>query len=160
MAQSSKGYPKSNLRWTEGHFHSGEGWDFGWGAPFQQAKQPGTRIRWRKWEDEPWREEGRGWTRSRQGYREGSGGILLGALIEIWESVYTKMRRKTIRILREETQKLQVLGEAAPHLSVSWPRKSTRFIKAKRSPSAVINTGLIVQNILMNADWCPGEQLS
>lgn len=43
-------------------------------------------------------------------------------------------------------------GEAAPHLSVSWPRKSTRFIKAKRSPSAVISTGLIVQNILMNAD--------
>lgn len=78
---------------------------------------------------------------------------LLEELIEIWESVYMKMRRKkSTRILGEETQNLQELGEAAPHLSVFWPRKSARFIKTKRSLSPVIRTGLIVQNILMNAD--------
>lgn len=42
-----------------------------------------------------------------------------------------RKRKKIPRILGEETQKLQVLGEAAPHLSMSWPRKSARFIKAK-----------------------------
>lgn len=122
-------------------------------------RQPGTRISWRKCKDERHevRREGAG-----QGADRGTEKALeelLEELIEIWESVYMKMRRKkSTRILGEETQNLQELGEAAPHLSVFWPRKSARFIKTKRSLSPVIRTGLIVQNILMNADWRSGEQ--
>lgn len=67
-------------------------------------------------------------------------------------SLHENEKKKTTRTLGEETQKLQVLGEAAPQLSASWPRKSARFIKAKRSLSPVIKTGLIIQNLLMNAD--------
>lgn len=57
MAQSSKGYLKSSLRWTEGHFHSGESWDFGMRSSFpagtgsqgQESAEENTKMRAMKW---------------------------------------------------------------------------------------------------------------
>lgn len=96
--------------------------------------------------------------------REGAGQGTDGVQRRLWRnsfrgtdrnlgvSLHENEKKKTTRILGEETQKLQVLGEAAPQLSASRPRKLARFIKAKRSLSPVIKTGLIIQNLLMNAD--------